>query len=163
MSEYLQELDALQRWIKAAAGLNSVRLQAAPPAIARPVILWEAPRRGKVRDLSRYRYTNAVQQYGKLYAVNLEQLLQIETTLLQDLEEKGGVLPIYGPGGVEVGKLQAVTIEFTESENMDVPFRVLYEATYKRSVQPEEETAPPATRVVTKVTTPSGSQVIIES
>lgn len=160
MSEYLQELDALQRWIKAAAGLNSVRLQAAPPAVARPVILWEAPRRSKRRELSRWNYVAGVSQYGKLYAENLDQLLAVEIALMQDLEAKGGVLPIYDQAGVQVAEIKAAAIEFMDSENLDVPFRVDYQVTYARAIPP---VIPPASRVVTKLTTRDEGGTIIES
>jgi hypothetical protein len=147
---FLQEIDALQRWVKGAAGLNSMRLTAAPPRVARPVILWETPRRGRDRNVTRYQFVNRVQQFGKLFADNLDQLLDYQARLQLDLEEKQGVLPVYdqeGAAGVQIGTIKAAVIEFGESESLDVPFTLTYEATYTRT----KPTPPPAaTKVITK-------------
>ena len=149
MKNFEAELDALGRWIKGAANLNSIRLTQAPPAVARPVVLWEAAARGKDRNLDRYTYVNRVQQYGKLYVSSLDQLNDLENLLLADLEERVGVLPVFA-GGLAIGHLKAVEIEFSNSETLDVPFTVKYEVTYGR-VMPDE--APPATYVGNKITT----------
>lgn len=140
---YLEELDALQRWIKGVANLNSFRLSEAPPKVARPIILWEPPFRSRDRNLTRYQYVTRVQQYGKLYVQSLEQFGQLSDLLLFDIEEKVGVLPIYSAGAV-AGRLKQVGIEFRQSEGLDVPFIITYEATYGRT---KPEMPPPATYV----------------
>ena len=144
---YLQELDALQRWIKAAANLNSLRLKEAPPMIARPEILWETPVRGPRKNLDRYRYVQPVNQYGRLYVKDLEQLLEYQELLIADLEERVGRLPVYA-GAVEAAKLKEVVLEFMEGETLDAAFKLRYEATYTR-VKPDP--APKATKVGIKV------------
>lgn len=149
MTNFEAELDAIGRWIKGAANLNSIRLQLAPPAVARPVILWEPAARSTSRNLSRYLYVTKVQQYGKLYVVSLDQLNEYENLLLADLEERVGLVPVFA-GAQTIGHLEAVEIEFSNSETLDVPFTVRYEVTYSR-VTPEA--APPATYVGNKITT----------
>ena len=155
MAAYDQELVALQRWVKATAGLNSVRLRDAAPKVARPIILWETPGRKKDRNLSRYLYVNRVTQYGRLYVSSLDQLIEKQEALLNDLEEKVGVLPVYGDSGTVVASLKAVDLVFPESQgvnisSLDVPFSIKYEVTYART-KPVEP--PPATYVGTRVTT----------
>jgi len=147
---YEKELEALQRWVKAAAGLNSVRLSDAQPKVARPVILWETPSRSKDRNLSRYQYVNKVTQYGRLYVNSLDQLLTMQEDLLGDLEEKVGVLPVYATDGTVAASLKAVEIAFPSNQvaSLDVPFNISYEVTYGRT-RPIEP--PPATTVVTKI------------
>jgi len=139
---YKQELEALQRWVWATANLRSMRLQEAPPKIARPMILWESPDRGKDRDISRWRYVVKVTQYGRLFAKDLDQLLDLQDVLQGALEEQveAGGLPIYekpGPGAV-IGKLQKLDIKFSNTEGLDVPIQISYEVTYdrKRTVYP---------------------------
>lgn len=154
MPKYKQELDAISRWIKAVAGLNNLRLSEAPAKIARPVILWENPGRGKDRDLGRYKYVNKVIQFGKLFVNSLEQAAEIQETLLSDLEEKLGVLPVYEKTaqGQEViaTKLKQVTVKFVESENLNIPIQVEYEVTYGR-IKPAA--APQAVVVGNRITT----------
>lgn len=147
---YVLELESLQRWVKAVAGFNSMRLTMAPPKVARPIIIWEAPQRLRDRSISRYKYVNRVLQYGKLYVSNLDELNEVQDKLLTDLEDKTGVLPYYDSNGNRVGWLKAVEIEFTNSEGLDVPFIIRYEATYSRT-KPADP--PAATYVGTKVTT----------
>lgn len=146
---YLEELDALQRWIYGTAGLTSLRLSEAPPKVARPVILWEAPGRGRDRNLGRWTYVNRVQQYGKLYVTSLDQLASYQEALLGDLEEKVGVLSVYNSQGAVIAKLKNVSIEFNTTQALDVPFIIRYEATYGRT---RPAAAPAATRVVNKRT-----------
>jgi hypothetical protein len=146
---YLEELDALQRWIYGTAGLTSMRLAEAPPKVARPVILWEPPFRGRDRNLGRYTYINRVQQYGKLYVTSLDQLTDYQEKLLGDLEEKVGVLPVFDSTGVKVADLKNVELEFNRSESLDVPFIIRYEIAYART---RPAAAPNATTVYNKKT-----------
>lgn len=147
MSNYLKELEAIQTWIKATAGLNSVRLKEASPKVARPVILWETPSRGKARNLSQYVYVQKVRQFGRLFVSSLEELLKVQEQLSGDLEEKNNVIPVKS--GVDIiGYLKAVAIEFNDSERLDVPFNISYEVTYGKA-KPAE--APPATKVGIKM------------
>jgi len=157
---YEKELEALQRWVKSVAGLNSVRLSDAQPKVARPVILWETPSRSKNRNLRRYQYVNRVTQYGRRYVNSLDQLLTYQEALLGDLEEKVGVLPVYAADGTVAANLKAVELDFTDNQgqaisSLDVPFSIKYEVTYGR-VRPAEP--PPATTVTTKITALATSQ-----
>lgn len=145
----LQEIDALQRFVYQAAGLRSMRLAAAPPTVARPVILWEQPQRGRNRNLNRYTYVVQVRQFGKLFVENYDQAAELQDSLLYDLEEKYGVLDVY-EGSQVVARLKAVEIEFSSSENLDIPFSITYQATYGRT---RPEAVPAATYVGNKITT----------
>lgn len=147
---YLEELDALQRWIYGTAGLTSYRLTEAPPKLSRPVVLLEPPHRGKDRNLGRYSYVNRVQQYGKLHVTSLYKLTEYQEALLTDIEEKVGILPVYNSNGEQIARLKNVEIEFKNTTDLDVPFTITYEATYGRTrpVQP-----PAASYVGNKVTT----------
>lgn len=155
-NRYVQELDAIQRWVYRAAQLKSIRLQEAPPKVARPVILWEAASRGRDRHLSRWSYINGVVQFGKLYVNNLDQLYTIQEKLIQALEERVGILPVYETREADserVGLLKDVKVEFDRGEKLDTLIRVTYEATYHR-VRPER--APAANVVSNKLTSKGG-------
>ncbi|MEK4879333.1 hypothetical protein [Paenibacillus sp. FSL R5-0908] len=157
---YQQELDALQRWIWSVASLKSYRLAEAPPKIARPAIVWEAPDRSQDRNLSRWQYVNKVKQYGKLYVTKLDQLIDLQDLLGMDLSEEDRTrgkyinqLPVYehtGADAVIIGQLREVYIIFGNGESMDTPMRVEYEVTYRRN----QTIAPPPTEVFTKVVMP---------
>lgn len=144
---YKKELDAIQRWIYAVAGLTSMRLTQAPPKVARPIILWQASERSKDRNISRYQYVNRVVQYGKLYVNSLDELNDLEYQLLNDIEEKLGVLSVFDDQNTEIAKLKAVEVTFDQSNTLDVPIRIEYEATYGRT-RPAQ--APSATAVFNK-------------
>jgi len=144
--DYLEELEAIQTWIKAAANLNSYRLKEAKPKVSRPVILWENPSRQPPRNLSQYQYVVNVRQYGRLFVSSLDESLSAQETLTKDLANKYGVLPIK-VDGVQVGLLKEAQIEFTNSESLDVPFSVSYEVTYGRT---RPVVPPPATVVTTR-------------
>lgn len=143
MNYYEQEIDALQRWIKKAAGLNSIRLNSVPPKVPRPVILWENPNRGKDRNVSRWQYVTKVQQFGKLFVNSFDEAARLQQQLTIDLEERVGVLPIYENGN-QVALLKAVEITFKNSQDLDIPIIVTYEATYTRK---RPEAAPAASFV----------------
>jgi hypothetical protein len=145
--DYLKELEAIQTWIKQTTGLNSYRLREAKPKLARPVILWETPSRSRDRNLSRYQYVTTVRQYGRLFVTSLDSALTVQEQLIKDLEEKVGVLPVMD-GQTQLGLLKAVTIEFEDGENLDIPFSIRYEATYGRT-RPAE--APNATYVGNRI------------
>jgi hypothetical protein len=145
--EYVEELLAIQTWVKSVAGLNSYRLKDAKPKVARPVILWEVPSRVKDRNLSRYTYVQKVRQYGRLFVNSLDEVLDVQEKLSADLESVGNVLPVYN-AGVFAGYLKAVTLEFTEGVDLDVKFNVAYEVAHGNT-RPQE--APPATKVINKI------------
>lgn len=156
MDRYIQELDAIQRWVFATTGLATLRLKAAPSKVARPTILWEAASRGRDRHVSRWAYVNGVIQFGKIYVVSLDQLYRIQGQLQQDLEERLGRLPLFdkeGAEGVQVGWLTDVQVEFDNGGSneaaLDTLIRVRYEVTYNR---PRPEPAPYATFVGTRTT-----------
>jgi len=147
--DYLTELKTIQMWVKAVAGMNSVRLKEAKPKLARPVILWETPSREKKNNIGQYVYIQSVRQYGRLFANSLDDALDVQEKLTKDLEGKGGVLPIMQEG-ILLGYLKAAVIEFNTSESLDVPFNIAYEVTYGNT-RPVE--APNATYVGTRVDT----------
>lgn len=151
MANYLQEIDALQRWVYRAAALRTMRLSGAPPTVARPTILWENPSRGRSKNLGQYTYVVRVQQFGKLHVENFDQAAVYQEKLLQDLEDRYGVLQVYkdDQGAEVVALLKAVTVEFGSTETLDIPVTVTYEATYGRQ---RPQTAPLARVVGTKVT-----------
>lgn len=154
---YMQELDALQKWIYTTAQLPSYRLAAAPPKMPRPVIVWEAPARSQDRNLGRWQFINKVTQFGKVYVEDLAQLLEYQEKLGLDLAEKVNQLPVYNAEGaagtVIVGQLREVQLLFDHTDaTLDIPLRIQYEATYSR----ERFIAPPPTEVFTKVVMPEG-------
>lgn len=144
---YNEELEALQRWVKATADLNSIKLKESMPALTRPVIVWETPSRGRNQNLSRYKYTVKVIQFGKLYVKDVGQGNDLQDALISDLEERVGVLPIYRRQDgvdVQVAILKQATIEFDPAETLEIPFKITYEATYTRT---KPEPYPQATYV----------------
>jgi len=152
-----QEIDALQRWLFQHANLKSMKLSSAPPTVARPVILWEHGKRGKSRNLSSYKYVVRNQQFGKLFVDSFNQAATIQDLLLDSIEQKYGVLPVFDEVGsdVQIALIKNVTIDFGNSESMDIPITVTYEATYGR-VRPV--LPPPATKVVNRITSPIGEE-----
>lgn len=148
---HLQEIDALQRWVLQDAGLSSMKLGGAPPTVARPVILWEHPRRGTPQNLDRYNYTIEVQQYGKLFVERFDQAGILAENLITGMAERYGVLEVYAAVGdpTVVARLKNVRIEFSNSEFMDIPFMVTYEATYTRK---KPDLPPPAMHIYNKLT-----------
>lgn len=150
-----QEIDALQRWIFQHANLKSMKLSGAPPTVARPVILWEHGKRGKSRNLTRYSYVVRNQQYGKLFVDSFDQAALVQDLLLDSIEQQYGVLPVFDAVGsdVQIAVIKNVVIDFGNSESMDIPITVTYEATYGR-IRPV--LPPPATKVKHKITSPLG-------
>lgn len=144
VDKYIAELVALQRWVKATVNLDSYRANTAPPQLTRPVILWEAPHRNRERSISRWAYVNRVTQYGKLYVKDLGQLTEIQESLLSDLEEKTGLLPVYGASDTVVAWLKRCGLTFDNAENLNVPFNLQYEIAYART-RPQD---PPAAAFV---------------
>jgi hypothetical protein len=157
---YMQELDALQRWIWTTAQLPSFRLTAAPPKLARPVVVWEAPSRSQDRNLGRWQYVTKVTQYATLYAADLAQLIGCQDLLGLDLADETlerkkyiNQLPVFdqeGPTGVVIGQLREVRLHFGNAQGLDVPLRIEYEASYSR----KRVIAPAPTSVATKIVTP---------
>ena len=154
MANFKSELKALQTWAKAVAGLNSYRLKEGMPALARPVIVWETPSRGRDRYLSRYTYVVKVIQFGRLYVKSIDQAADLQELLLADLEEKFNMIPIIDGQGKEIAKLKQVKIEFDHeaagTSSLGISFKVTYEATYART---KPVPAPAATYVGNKITT----------
>lgn len=148
---HLQEIDALQRWVLQDARLSSMKLGGAPPTVARPVILWEHPRRGPKQNIDRYNYNVEVQQYGKLFVERFDQAGVIVEQLYAGLEERYGILKVYEAVGSarEIAILKNVSVEFSTSETMDIPFMVTYQATYGRR---KPDLPPPAREVYHKLT-----------
>ncbi|EIW19915.1 MULTISPECIES: hypothetical protein [Pelosinus] len=155
-SKYLAELNTVQRWVKATVSINSYRLTDAPPQLPRPVIVWEAPSRGKDRNLTRWAYVNRVTQYGKLYIANIDHLADVQEKLITDLEERAGILPIYDAAGIVIALLKRCEITFNNAENLNVPFNLVYEVTYTRTKPPE---APHATFVGNRLQSARGYDV----
>jgi hypothetical protein len=148
---YLQEIDALGRWVYQVAGLKSHRLSAAPPQVTRPVILWEGPNRRKGQNLGRYHFIRRTNQYGKLFVNNLDQLADIMDKLEKNLADRDEWLPIYESdqaNAKQIGKLRKVEIDFNSSETVDINFSIRYEVIYSR---PEPAAVPAATAVTNKL------------
>lgn len=133
MKDFEYELEALGRWVKATANLNSMRLMAAPPRVARPIILWEAPQRQRLKNTARYLFVNQVRQYGKLFAKDLDQLLEYQTRLQLDLEDRENTIDIFGADGQKIGWLKNISMYFETSVGLDVPFQIEYEVGYARN------------------------------
>lgn len=74
--------------------------------------------------------------------------MQYQERLQLDLEDRDGLLDVYGEGGAVIGRLKEVMLRFETNEALDVPLSVEYEVTYSRS-KPTE--APPAIKVVKTV------------
>lgn len=154
-TEYRKELRALSTWIKQTAGLNSARLDTTPQKLARPVVIWETASRGSKTNLETYKYKQTVRQYGKLYAGNLDQLIEYQDKLIQDMENRFGVIPIV-ENSLTISKLREAEITFDNGASLEVAFNIKYEVTYGRT----RPTPPPAPAVVTNtVTTSHGGYV----
>lgn len=141
---HIQEIEALQLFLVRSAGVPSIRLEAAPPTVTRPVVLWENPQRGRTKNITRYKYVVRVQQYGKLFVHGYDEAARIQEDLLTALELNYGLIPVQEeskPGSPIIATLKNVTIEFSASENTDIPLNITYEATYQRR---KPEVAPPA-------------------
>lgn len=154
--DYELELTAVQTWLKSASGLNSWRRDVAPPKLARPVVIWESPYRGRARHLHRYAYVQRVRYYGKLFVNSVDEVLRLQQLLNEDIENRCGILDVLDKDGVKVGLLKSVELEFNETEGLDVPFRLNYEVAYTRT-RPQQPPAP--TYVYTKVTSQSVPKV----
>lgn len=147
---YKQEIDALGRWVFGVAGLRSHRLSAAPPQVARPVILWEAPSRAKGQNFGRYNFTKNTSQFGKLYVNNLDDLADLVDQLEKHLGDHDERLPIYeseAEDAPQVGWLRRVEIDLSTSQSVDVPITIKYEVTYSRPLPAE---VPAATSITSK-------------
>ena len=148
--DYEYELTAIQTFFKRYAKLNSWRRADAEPKLARPVVLWESPYRGRARHLSRWSYTQTVKYYGKLYVTSVTQSITLQEAIASNLENLCGVLPILDEKGDRVGWIKNAVAEFNDaSGELEIPFTISYEVSYTRT-RPE---APPPPRVVgTRVT-----------
>lgn len=157
--DYEKELDTVQTWLKSTAGLNSWRRAVAPPKLARPVIVWDAPHRGRTRNLSRYVYVQTVSYYGKLYVNSLDETLRLQETLLSDMEDRTGLLEVLDTDKKHLAWLKEVELTFQDTEGLDVPFTLKYEVTYGR----KKPTDPPSPlKVTTKVAVGIGKEEIRE-
>lgn len=144
------ELKAIQRFIKTTAGLNSWRRTAAPPKLARPVIIWESPYSGRTQHISRWTYQQNKKYYGKLYVNDVTECIRLQELLTFGLENLCGVLRVIDDNGNRIGWIRDAVFEFNDaSDTLDIPFTLSYEVSYARQ-KPE---APPTPRVIgTKVT-----------
>ncbi|WP_238189901.1 hypothetical protein [Paenibacillus sp. L3-i20] len=70
--------------------------------------------------------------------------MDYQARLQLDLEDRDGLLNVYGEGGAIIGRLKEVAVHFETNEALDVPFSLEYEATYSRS----RPVAPPAAKTV---------------
>lgn len=156
---YEKELDTIQTWLKSTAGLNSWRRNVAPPKLPRPVVVWDAPHRGRAKSLSRYKYVQTVSYYGKLYVNSLDETLRLQDTLVTDLEDRTGLLEVLDENKKHLAWLKEVEITFQDTEGLDVPFTLKYEVTYgrKKPIDP-----PSPIKVTTKVSVGLGKTVIDE-
>ncbi|MEG1083977.1 MAG: hypothetical protein RSE04_06005 [Hydrogenoanaerobacterium sp.] len=146
--DYELELETVQTWLKSVGGLNSWKRSGLPPSLPRPVVVWETPYRSRKKQLNRYAYTQTVKYYGKLYINSVDEILRLQNTLVQDLENKTGLLEVKD-AGVSVGYMKAVELTFNQTEGLDVPFTLSYEVSYSRT----KPTPTPAPKYVyTKVT-----------
>lgn len=148
---YRQEIDALSRWIYQTTGLSSILLSDAPPQVARPVILWEAPNRRRGRDLGNYGFERRVTQYGTLYITHLFQLADIVESLESNIAERFDILPVFASdelGAPRIGWLKKVELEVNNAQGTDVGISIRYTVNQDR---PTPVPLPPATKVVTKI------------
>jgi hypothetical protein len=143
---YDKELTAIQTWLKSTTGLNSWKLKEAPSQLAKPVIIWDTPSRGRSWDMNRYEYVVPVNQYGRLCVGSVEDAIKYQGQLLIDLGEKCNRLSVIDNGQV-IRKLKNVQIEFY-GEELESKFTVSYEVPYYRT-KPAE--APHATKVTNKI------------
>lgn len=128
--EYVKELDTLQTWFKATAGLNSFR-RGTNLNLPRPVVLLDTPGRGRARHLTRYSYVQTVTWPCTLYVNSVEEAVSYQEALVTDIEDLCNVLEIT-ENGKHVGWLKNVTVKFTDTDSLDVPFTITYEVAYKR-------------------------------
>jgi hypothetical protein len=160
-TNYEKETQAIQRWLKTTAGLNSFPVAQTPPKLVRPVVMLLAPYRGRDRNVDRYRYVNKVIQYGILYAATLPQGMALQDGLSSTLEEAVGKIPIFGMvddgtgGQIEskIAEMFDADIEYQNTNALDVPFQLTYYIQYTR-VRPY---TPPPTFVGTRITGTTGS------
>jgi len=146
--DYELELQAVQTWLKTSSGLNSWRRAGALPTLARPVVIWESPYRGRKKHLNRYAYTQNVKFYGKLFINSVDEALRLQNHLIEDLENRCGILNVYNVDGDLVGYIKAAEISFKDTEGLDIPFTFAYEASYSRT---KPAPIPPPRYVATKV------------
>lgn len=150
-TNYRAEIDALQRFIYAAAGLKSARQSANSTPVARPLVLFGPPQRLKDRQLSDLVYVTRVVQYATLQVTSLDELVDAQEALISDLQSRGSVLPVYADdtaNAAQVSTLKRVEIEFDNDLSLDVPMRIRYEATYKTG---DPTVYPAATKVTNRV------------
>jgi hypothetical protein len=126
------ELEAIQRFCKKAAALDSVVITANPEPLARPIIVWEAPWRGKPKLITSYKYSIPVKQYGKLQVNNGNETVVVQEKLILGLEDLDGMLDILDANGVKVGRIQYAFWTFDTTDTTEVPFNLAYEVTYCR-------------------------------
>lgn len=155
-TNYEKEIEAVQRWLKTTAGLNSFPVAKTPPKLTRPVVVLLTPFRGKDRNVDRYRYVNKVIQYGILHVADLAQGLALQDALSTTLEEAVGKIPVFGmvddgQGGQVESKIAELfdgEIEYQNTQALDVPFQITYYVQYTR-VRPVAP--PPPTFVGTRI------------
>lgn len=149
---YIQEVEALQRWIYHLTSVRSFQLSDAPPKVARPVILWEIPGRSSGRRYDNFTRLKTSAQYGKLYVKSLAQYGEIISLLEKDLHNKNNELPVYSTSetsGTVIGSLIDVDFETGTAQNLDIPITIRYNAVHE---QDRPDLPGPATAVFNRVT-----------
>jgi hypothetical protein len=164
---FLREMDAVQTFFKAAANLNSWRLNDQAVTLARPVVIIETISRGRDRYISRYIYVNRVKVYAKLCINSVDELIDLQDALQQGIEGAENVLKVYddtvpaqGQEKQPIGLLKQVEIKFPENGSdvgLDVNFTIEYEATYSRN----KPAAPsPVNHVTAKIKVEGGIEIV---
>lgn len=130
--EYDKEIKAVQSWLKNTAGLNSFK-RGVNLKLSRPVVLFDSPGRSRARHLTRYAYVQTVSLFGTLYVDSLDECIAYQNTLLQDLEDRTGVLDVVDDTGKLEGRLKNAELKFKEGDSLDIGFTLTYDVAYKRA------------------------------
>lgn len=130
--DYDKELNAIQTWLKSTAGLASFK-RGVSLSLSRPVVLFDSPGRSRSKHLTRYAYVQTVSVFGTLYVDSLDECLIYQNALLQDLEDKCGVVDVVDDKGNLEGRLKNANLKFKEGDSLDVAFTLTYDVAYKRA------------------------------
>lgn len=130
--DYDKELTAIQTWLKSTAGLESFK-RGINLKLSRPVVLFDSPGRSRSKHLTRYSYVQTVSMFGTLYVDSLDECFIYQNALMQDLEDKCGVLDVFDGNGNLEGRLKNANLKFKEGDSLDVAFTLTYDVAYKRA------------------------------
>lgn len=130
--DYERELTAVQTWLKDCSGLNSFR-RGTNLNLSRPVVLFDSPGRSRARHITRYSYVQTVQWFGTLYVDTFDDAMIYQEALIQDLENRCGVIEVLDTEKEIVGRLKKAELTFKEGDSLDISFTLSYEAAYKRA------------------------------